>query len=103
MVKMKGNSIGTLTKVKKVLIDKVKQIYVTYDKSLVSSYQRELKRDYQRQEDLFFLLCCSELLGIPNPASYYMLELYPYMFRDFHEWHLRQGMKKSPLSSIRCC
>lgn len=87
----------------KKLLTKVKSIYDAYDESLASSYQRELKRDYQHQEDLFFLLCCSELLGIPNPVSYYTLELYPYMLRDFHQWHLKQGMKKSPLFSIQCC
>ena len=92
-----------LAKVKKRSFCKIKEIYDAYDKSLASSYHRELKRDYHHQEDLFFLLCCSELLGVPNPASYYTLELYPYMLRDFHQWHLKQGMKNSPLSSIRCC
>jgi hypothetical protein len=49
------------------------------------------------------LLCASEMLGIPNPAFYYTLELYPLIIERFHEWHLRMGMEKSPLDGIRCC
>jgi hypothetical protein len=45
----------------------------------------------------------SELMGVPNPAGYYTLELLPVLWEDFHEWHLRMGMEKSPLDHFRCC
>ncbi|MFP3361633.1 cory-CC-star protein, partial [Planococcus sp. SIMBA_143] len=45
----------------------------------------------------------SEMIGIPNPVYYYTLELYPHIIEDFHDWHLRMGMDKSPLTGIRCC
>lgn len=58
------------------------------------------KRD---EDDLFMLLIFSEMLGAPNPASYYTLELQPILYERFHEWHKRMGMEKSPLEGFRCC
>ncbi len=49
------------------------------------------------------LLVFSESMGIPNPASYYTLELLPILYDRFHEWHLRMGMEHSPLDNFRCC
>ena len=45
----------------------------------------------------------SEALGIPNPASFYTLELLPIIYEDFHAWHRRMGMLRSPLEEIQCC
>jgi hypothetical protein len=58
------------------------------------------KRD---EEDLFMLLVFSEMMGVPNPASFYTLELQPILWERFHDWHTRMGMEKSPLDGIRCC
>ncbi len=66
-------------------------------------YRRMARRRQRRQEDLFRLLVMSEALGIPNPASYYTLELLPFVLEDFHDWHLRMGMEHSPLEGFRCC
>ncbi len=49
------------------------------------------------------LLIFSEMMGVPNPASYYTLELQPLMLEKFHDWHLRMGMPHSPLDQFRCC
>ncbi len=49
------------------------------------------------------LLVFSEMMGVPNPASYYTLELLPILYDRFHEWHLRMGMEHSPLDNFRCC
>lgn len=62
-----------------------------------------LAREQRDEDDLFMLLVFSEMMGIPNPASYYTLELLPVMYDRFHEWHLRMGMERSPLDHIRCC
>ena len=62
-----------------------------------------LERARREEDDLFMLLVLSESMGIPNPASYYTLELLPVLYDRFHEWHLRMGMERSPLEHFRCC
>ncbi|MDQ0299963.1 hypothetical protein J2S78_002410 [Salibacterium salarium] len=81
----------------------LKKLMEFYDEVLSLPHQAEVKREIRDEDDLFLLLCFSELLGIPNPVSYYTLELYPQMIERFHDWHLRMGMDKSPLTGIRCC
>ena len=66
-------------------------------------YRREFARAAREEDDLFTLLVASEMLGIPNPASYYTLELLPLVYEDFHAWHTRMGMDRSPLENIQCC
>ncbi|HSG05026.1 MAG TPA: DNA helicase, partial [Nitrospiria bacterium] len=41
--------------------------------------------------------------GLPNPVSYYTLELYPHLSERFHLWHRRMGIPHSPLDSVKCC
>ncbi|MBB6450701.1 hypothetical protein HNR44_002691 [Geomicrobium halophilum] len=74
-----------------------------YDEVLSLPHRAEIKRELRDEDDIFYLLCFSEMLGLPNPVSYYTLELYPEMIEQFHDWHLRMGMEKSPLDGIRCC
>jgi hypothetical protein len=62
-----------------------------------------LARERRDQDDLFMLLVFSEMMGIPNPSSYYTLELLPLVYEHFHEWHVRMGMDHSPLEGFRCC
>jgi len=62
-----------------------------------------LAREMREEDDLFMLLVLSEMMGIPNPAGYYTLELLPVLYDRFHEWHLRMGMDHSPLEHFRCC
>ncbi|MFB4165135.1 cory-CC-star protein [Alteribacillus sp. JSM 102045] len=81
----------------------LKKLIEFYDEVLRLPHRAEIKREIRDEDDLFLLLCFSELLGLPNPVSYYTLELYPEMVERFHEWHLRMGMDKSPLTGIRCC
>jgi hypothetical protein len=42
-------------------------------------------------------------VGVPNPASYFTLELQPLLYDDFHAWHKRMGMDRSPLEWFSCC
>jgi hypothetical protein len=44
-----------------------------------------------------------ELVGLPNPATIYLLEIYPYFLEEFHLWHRRMGMDHSPLGNLPCC
>ncbi len=66
-------------------------------------YQHELRRQAVELTDLFMLLCYLELMGVPNPAGYYLLEIYPLLFDEFHLWHRRMGIEHSPLGSLPCC
>ena len=56
------------------------------------AYERELR-----------LLCYMEIVGLPNPATLYLLDVYPYLLEQFHLWHKRMGMDRSPLGTLPCC
>lgn len=66
-------------------------------------YRATIARARRDEDDLFMLLVFSEMMGVPNPASYYTLELQPLLIERFHDWHKRMGMERSPLDHIRCC
>lgn len=85
------------------MLDKIKKLAAFYEEVLSMPHRTEIARELRDEDDLFLLLLYSEMIGIPNPVYYYTLELYPYMIDNFHDWHLRMGMEKSPLSGIRCC
>ena len=85
------------------LRSKLKEIGRLFREFYVSPYRSTLARLARDEDDLFMLLVFSEMMGIPNPATYYMLELLPLLHDRFHEWHRRMGMEHSPLSHITCC
>src|SRR6478735_7178371 len=66
-------------------------------------YERELRRQAAELNDLFLLLCYMEIVGLPNPATLYLLDVYPYILEQFHQWHRRMGMDRSPLGTLPCC
>lgn len=66
-------------------------------------YRSAIARAQREQDDLFMLLIFSEMMGVPNPASYYTLELQPLLMERFHDWHQRMGMEHSPLDNYKCC
>lgn len=66
-------------------------------------YRRTFARARQDEDDLFMVIVMSEALGVPNPASYYTIELLPSVLDQFHEWHRRMGLDRSPLEHISCC
>lgn len=84
-------------------VEKWKKLMQFYNDMFMVPYRSAVKRELREEDDLFMLLCFSEILGLPNPVSYYTLELYPVVYEKFHEWHTRMGMEKSPLDGIRCC
>jgi len=85
------------------MLDKLKRAIQFYEDVISLPHKGEIARELRNEDDVFLLLLYSEMIGIPNPVFYYSLELYPYIIEEFHEWHLRMGMEKSPLSGIRCC
>ncbi|MEP7307149.1 MAG: cory-CC-star protein [Acidobacteriota bacterium] len=66
-------------------------------------YEREIRQQTAELNDLFLLLCFMEAAGMPNPATLYLLEVYPYLLEQFHQWHQRMGIVRSPLDSLPCC
>ena len=66
-------------------------------------YERELRQQTAELNDLFLLLCFMEAAGMPNPATLYLLEVYPYLLDQFHQWHRRMGIERSPLDNLPCC
>ncbi len=69
----------------------------------LAGYEKQLREQFMELNDLFMLLCFMELVGLPNPASIYLLEVYPYFLDEFHVWHRRMGMDHSPLGNMPCC
>ena len=66
-------------------------------------YERELRKQTADLNDLFMLLCFMEATALPNPATLYLLEIYPYLLEQFHAWHRRMGLDHSPLGTLPCC
>lgn len=66
-------------------------------------YRRTFARARQEEDDLFMMLVLAEALGVPNPVSYYTIELLPVMYDRVHDWHRRMGLDRSPLEHISCC
>ncbi|WP_265520334.1 cory-CC-star protein [Oerskovia flava] len=69
----------------------------------VAPYRRTFARARRDEDDLFTMIVMAEALGVPNPASYYTLELLPVMHERLHDWHRRMGMDRSPLEHVSCC
>ena len=69
----------------------------------VAPYRRTFARAQRDEDDLFMMIVLAEMLGVPNPVSYYTVELLPVMYDRFHEWHTRMGMEHSPLDHFSCC
>jgi hypothetical protein len=66
-------------------------------------YRGAVARAKRDEDDLFMLFIYAEMMGVPNPATYYTLELQPLLIERFHAWHKRMGMEHSPLDHIKCC
>ena len=69
----------------------------------MSPYRGAVARARRDEDDLFMLFVFAEMMGVPNPVSYYTLEMQPLLLERFHEWHTRMGTDHSPLDSFRCC
>lgn len=87
--------------------DKRKSLLTRFEEGLreyyIAPYRREFARAQRDEDDLFMMLIFSESLGIPNPATYYTMELLPVVYDRFHDWHRRMGMERSPLDHVSCC
>ena len=82
---------------------KVKAFLEGLDEFYHAPYRRTLTTAYRDENDVFMLMVFAEQLGVPNPVSFYTMELLPFMLEEFHEWHVRMGMEKSPIGHFGCC
>ncbi len=69
----------------------------------MAPYRATFAQARREEDDLFMLLVLSEALGVDNPASFYTIELLPVLYEEFHAWHTRMGLDRSPLDHIQCC
>ncbi len=73
-------------------------------KAMVSE---KMRGDIYELEDIFMLLCFSELIGIPNPVSYYTIELIPLVAHRLPSWEKRlrdyRDMTNKKLSRYEFC
>ena len=74
-----------------------------YEGIYFAPYRAQILRAYREERDTFLLLGYADLLGAPNPVTFYALELYPHLIDEFHQWHLRIGMPRAPDGGFRCC
>lgn len=66
-------------------------------------YRRTFARAQREEDDLFTLVVLAEALGVPDPAAYHTIELMPALYPEFHAWHRRIGLERSPLEHVGCC
>lgn len=69
----------------------------------VGPYRRTLAREQRDEDDYFMLVVLGEALGVPDPAAYYTVELMPAFLDEFHAWHVRVGLPRTPLEHVACC
>lgn len=66
-------------------------------------YRRGMARSRRDTDDLFTMVVLAEALGVPDPSAYHSVELLPALYEDFHAWHRRIGVERSPLDHMGCC
>jgi hypothetical protein len=69
----------------------------------LAGHRRQVRAEAIELQDLFLLLWFMDLMGLPNPAALYLVDLHPYLLEEFHVWHRRVGMDRSPLATFSCC
>lgn len=82
---------------------KFKAFFEGLDAFYHAPYRQTLARAARDEEDLLMMMLFAESLGVPNPITFYALELQPIFLEAFHDWHTRMGMAHSPLDHFGCC
>ena len=74
-----------------------------YEQMYRLSNKRVVLKEIRKQDDLFLTMILSEQLGVENPVIWHMLELYPFLLDQMHDWHTRMGIEKCPFEGLKCC
>lgn len=69
----------------------------------LQGHRRRVREQAIELQDLFLLMCFMDLMGLPNPAALYLLDIHPFILEEFHSWHRRAGIDRSPLATFSCC
>jgi hypothetical protein len=85
------------------LKDKLARVKYLLTEFYQAPYRGTIARAKRDEDDLFMLFVFSEMMGIPNPVTFYTLELQPVLLEKFHDWHKRMGMERSPIDDFKCC
>jgi hypothetical protein len=83
--------------------EKLSRVNDLFTEFYQAPYRGTIARAKRDEDDLFMLFVFSEMMGIPNPVTFYTLELQPILLEKFHDWHKRMGMERSPIDDIKCC
>lgn len=54
-----------------------------------------IEKEAEDIEDLFLLATFADVLGVPSPASYYTVELLPYLGEELYQWERRMWDRDS--------
>ncbi|MEJ5339188.1 MAG: hypothetical protein ACK42C_08575 [Aquificaceae bacterium] len=66
-------------------------------------FKKPLEVSYSYTRDLLLLSLFLDYFGLDNPLGIYVLDLYPYMFQEFHLWHKSLGLEMVSLDFLPCC
>ena len=66
-----------------------------YEGAFISSASDIIRKEAIDTNDDLLLLLFGDLLGIPNPVSYYTLELLPFLSEELESWERRMQNRKS--------
>ena len=85
----------TVDKEKKSFFEHFKEWFVAFSYGVfVEKRMSVVRKEAFDENDNLMLLLFSDFLGIPNPISYYMLELLPYMADELVPWERRIQNRK---------
>ena len=85
------------------LTDRILSVIDLYEQTYRLSNKRTVLKEIRKQDDLFMTMILSEQLGVENPVIWHMLELYPFLLDQMHEWHTRMGIEKCHFEGLKCC
>jgi hypothetical protein len=88
---------------------KVKKMKVNFDRllnnlklffkgAMVDTSSEVIEAAANMMQDNFMIVIFSDFLGIPNPLSYYTIELLPYFGDKLPGWEMRMSDRKSVLA-----
>ena len=79
----------------KCIVKMVSIIQELYEGAFRSSGYDIIRKEAIDTNDDLLLLLYGDLLGIPNPISYYTLELLPFLIEELEDWEIRMQNRKS--------
>jgi hypothetical protein len=76
----------------------LKDLRLFFKGAMVDTSSEVIGAAADMMQDNFMIVIFSDFLGIPNPLSYYTIELIPYFGNDLEGWEKRMSDRKSVLA-----